>query len=565
MWKSKFSHVILTATCLLLCLANPLTLKNANASEDSQSNSSSTKNTPSLKGANFRTLRLAIVKAFTDVRKNVVRMSTSLEWDLLPDKRESIREAARKDFVIPTTITIPNDSLGDPAKWTQYLSQDARKKLQKALFVDDLSQFKAKKSRQGFEKFWTDRNGPGAQLIRRDITDPLLAHEFYGVYIEFNIISNILESSGIEYYFDVDGVTTIGSFPRTSSKDIKWVINIYEFRKEQTNIKYYRFTVKAVVDNFELRFPASAANNQKATLYAAVRFKNDNIKLKPKALLTNNIPIPKLPDIGENFPKEWKDNAAITKELTATLGPLGTQVSGLINAGFLSGTKNATFIAGTVLDFDNGEIKPLAGANWELLNFGRNFSGGFLFGVEPSNDASIFLGPSIQADLLTISAGTRFSGGEDSIETDLAGVVSIDLSRLSGNRSNVEPIKFNSGDNVIGGDWFKAIDIVTEKLAMVRSTLKGDKRCTKLTLEPGIPIDFTETEDKISFLPEDEYKYSIPEGCNLYQGGKIIAPGTPKYIPAGKLFTLSEPRKPLYICRKTNIICEQKAKSKFSN
>ncbi len=563
MWKSILHHLILTIIYLSACFANPLTLKNADAAEDSQDNS------PSLKGANVRILRLAIVKAFTDVRQKLRRMSMRLEWDLLPEERESIREAARNNFVKPITITIPNDSLGNPG-WTRHLSKYAREKLKKALFVDKLSPFNYVASLEGFRNFWVKSNGQGAKLIREEIEDPLLAKEFYSVMLEFNIINFLLQSRGIEYYFDVSGVPVIGDFPRIRSKDITWVINIYEFKKGNTS--YYRFSIKAVVKNFELRFPASLPTASKnANLFAAVRFKprkKDTVTLppltlKPKVLLTPPIPIGPLPEPGQNFPKEWDwDNSSIAKELKATLGPLGTQVSGLISAGFLSGTQNATFIGGTVLDFDDGEIKPLVGANWEVLNFGSNLSGGFLFGVEPSTDASIFLGPSIQADLLTISAGARLSGGDDSIETDLAGVVSIDLSRLSGSRSNIKPIELKPGENVAGGNWFKAIDLVTKNLAMVRLTLKGDQECgepnEKLQLEPGIPIDFQ--EDGISFLMKGEYKYKIPENCNLYRGGNLIAPYTTENIPAGPLYPLSEPSNPLYICKKTNIKCIQKAK-----
>ncbi|MEM9805248.1 MAG: hypothetical protein AAF959_08195 [Cyanobacteria bacterium P01_D01_bin.56] len=568
----------------------------------------------------LRATRLTIADGLLDARSKERRYSLQLEWDWLPRQRDSLRNSARRNFVIPTKITIPNEALGEPSTLSRYLSPEQKELLENVLLINDLEEFDA--SNSNYQNFWFERTGLGFQYLRTPSAG-ISAAEYYDIHRENLILTNLLSSEGVEFYFSLDDengrnfdAEIIGDFKVYSeeeksfvaNRNINWEISIYKFSdnfvdvlKDNEEVNYYRIAIKAILEEFEIRFPTDTPSDLAVKAYTSVKF-NDNVLddlSSPSSLLFSPIEVA-LPDpsVDSENSTYWNVDGLGT-ELEACLGPLRPILSGIASTGFLS-SQNSDFNSGALIDFDDGEIHPFIGANFEALSLTDNISSGILFGVEPNEDSSIFLGPSLQAGMLTLSAGALLTSEGSDLDTNFSGAISLDLSPLLGSQPDVKLLELES--NQAGGDWFNAINLVTENLAMVHLLLYGDRPgvCDQIGLErvfdveesseannpifsglfsfivkepsedsseTGMALDDVFFLDDISFIYPGDYRYVLPKGsedCLVYQGGqhiKDIQNVTVQIDDSGAMNSLTRfYNDPIFLCQRGNLACAVRAR-----
>ena len=520
----------------------------------------------------FKPWRLAIAKGFIDFSQKIKQVDFNLEWELLADDylEDTI---ARREFIIPETIIIPNEDLGDPDKWNKHIkSPKAREMLQRALCVDDLSKWQLGESLQNFNKFWLfnensneilpcGKTGRGNRLVRKEKN--LSAANYYGLGRDYTVISSLLASKGIEIYFRVPEENVLGKSNWISSEnddvDIKWKIKIYEFKTG--DVYYYRYTAQAIVEDFRLRF---RAEETKSTLQFSIKSQEDSdVVLLPYALLTKDLEINPA-NIGDDLlPEELglgeQEINATNQQLDATLGFVGNQVSGLVTGGLLAGTEDADIIGGALVDFDDSEIEPLLGANLNLLDLGSVGSGGLLFGIEPSDDVSLFLGPSLQFSIFTLSPGFRLTGDDD-LESSFAGVFSLDLSSLIGQKPEVKTLEIDDSQNETGTEWDRIHYVynqyLEDNLTILYLTLNTENLGGKLPEEafclrrikdknerdiPPISQEIPElikSDGEIYFIPQGTYEYIVHQGYLLTDQTGNPVPVSTRFI-GDKLHSLN--------------------------
>lgn len=294
-----------------------------------------------------------------------------------------------------------------------------------------------------------NRLNPNTSLQDEEIktlfaTEGIKPSEYISMSQERNILKTILQSQGVEYAFNIKKEGEI-EVPDFSDKNIDWKINIYKYKWRNSNLSYYRFSIKAVVKPFE-----------KSVLFSDEQDKT-NIKFHARLKVKNLNQQTSIPN--EYFYVQKLDGtvpaqiSGANEELKKRKSELDTRFSNLegifsivggvsqlgsVTQGFLGGTDSSSIISGGLVDFSNGGIHPLVGVNQEIGKVG-DISTGVVVGVGLGEKTSIFLGPSIQSSIFTISAGATL-GAKQQSDLGFAGLVSVDLSRLSGSKTDVNTI-----------------------------------------------------------------------------------------------------------------------------
>ena len=94
-----------------------------------------------------------------------------------------------------------------------------------------------------------------------------------------------------------------------------------------------------------------------------------------------------------------------------------------------------------------------------------------MFGVGLDDDPTLFLGPSVRFDAFTLSPGINLVEASDNLEVNIGALFSLDLSRLTRSKKEVNIVKLNNPES--GGGWYRATDELAKELSLVELQLKG--------------------------------------------------------------------------------------------
>ncbi|TBR60577.1 hypothetical protein B4U84_06895 [Westiellopsis prolifica IICB1] len=470
-----------------------------------------------------RAIRLSIVNGVIEYLQNSKQVTIGLEWSLLPideNLLESAREFYEKDE--PVTCSIRNENLGKSNKWIEDLSEKCQQRLREAFMVSDLKTLNSDPNSQiKFQKYWNpEENGDGVQLVKQG---SVTASEYFGLLRDNIQITNLLKSKGISYSFDVSGATPQGQFPRISDQDITWDMKIYRFavaRPQNQPIYIYRFVVKAVIEPFNLTF--AKADNTKADLNVAISFKRgeETVGLSNLKLIASPIPIEIQMKKGQQTNLKKLEDAKAFTQLNTALSFFGSpDLSQIVSNNFLGGTSNTSIITGGLIN--DKVAQPIIGLNLDLLDLGSSKVGGLL-GIGLTDNNSLYIGPSFQYSILTLSAGGRIFEKKDFTRIEPAGVISFDLSQVIGGKQQNRKIELD--ESKVGGDWGKASEEIVKDLTLVdwgvtqnpniqqSLTLVREKDCTGNQIQPTeyaeLPINISTGEkSSLKFIPQGIYKY----------------------------------------------------------
>lgn len=505
-------------------------------------------------------IRLEVVNGFLDFKSKIYEADIDISWQVWPENTELDKKFFR-DFREPYIIEIRNENLGRSKKWSQDIidslnnsklngnlsSEDidkAKKEISEALLfdgdIDKISKNLTEYNKNAIiEKF--RKKILGEEYQKNIQTSKMTAIDWFGLNWEFEKIVTLLDSNGIEYFFDVKKVKTLKRYPERSDSNIKWKIKIYPFKLDNSQ-KYYRYSITALMSKKRVQFVKSTSEED-AQINVAVKFKEDPDKktVSVKDILSASISS-EIPDFKEITQKITKIEDA--DSVSSELGFLGKTVKGLVSGGFLAGSSNSTIISGALIDINEEEIVPLAGINWNLFKISKDLSGGVTFGVEPSGDASIFVGPSISLDVATFSLGTRVTGNNNDLSFNLSGLVSVDISRLFGNRVDQALVPCTEKNTcIVGGNFFKSADALLEAQAFVGWNLLDSKDSREKVFLEKVPLTPEESlaapfKFEISrgiknrIIPKGKYRFNIQASQLKDEDGNIHYPSG--YFPFEK-------------------------------
>ncbi|MFN5501649.1 MAG: hypothetical protein ACK5AW_05960 [Pseudanabaena sp.] len=452
-----------------------------------------------------RAIRLSLINGIIDLAKSPQQAKAKVEifWDVLPEG-ETLPKQSLNEFVKPITIRIPNRDLGDPKIWTNNLSPEEKNILLKALYpnddnsrISDLSQFRNDTSSKNFEKYWLAED-PDENLTNGKDVD---ASNYFSLFRDHKILTNVLKSQGIEYFLTIkQGKEVIQEgFPKVSDQNIIWEISIYEFPVGSTLSNsggvavptkfYYRYTIKAKIEPIDITIAKPKSDKVKAEV--AIRFKKaGELGLSQKggaeflSETIDDITLAKSEAGQKELSKIQEEKAGNQLDQTLNfIGIGGQQIGDLLSRTLFQGNTNYSIISGGL--FGRDKVELLVGANLELAKWDP-LTLGVLFGVVPQTQTSLYIGPSLQASIFTLSGGARISDNNgSSTRVDTAGVISIDLSRLTGLTPQTKEIQLE--DFKAGGGWGNVSDELTKNLAVSRFSLKTGGSIIK---PQDIPADF---------------------------------------------------------------------------
>ena len=451
-------RIIASTFCFSLVVAQlsmmPVTA-NTNKEKTNQSNEAKT----------ARAIKIGFIDGIIKFINNSARTRIKLEWEPLPVDKNIVK-AARKYGYQPVKITIRNEDL-ENNKWITKISEAQRRVLEEALESPNLEKLSTSNS------FWDLKNQEVIDLFNSSSLEPA---DYLGLIRDRNVLFTLLESNGISYSLQIPE----SEFLRISDKHINWNISVYKFVIEQKpEVAFYRFGIKAVVNPFEISIPNPSSEQIK--LKAGISFKQSDklIGLFDKDKTVN------ARDFVFNFPKDFQqettqklisdlttNNASNELEGFLTFFGGSKMLGEVVSRGLLGGIKNTSIISGGIIDFEGGEISPLIGVNNKIANLG-DASAGILFGAGLDEKTSLFIGPSLQTSIFTLSAGGLAVEGNKSPQVHPAGIISVDLSRLTRSQKVNKTLKIENTE--LGGNWGKVSDELFKNLTLIEWEFTSDK------------------------------------------------------------------------------------------
>ncbi|MEL6494216.1 MAG: hypothetical protein AAFQ41_03720 [Cyanobacteria bacterium J06623_7] len=408
------------------------------------------------------------------------------------------------------TITIANEDLGS-AKWLNDLSDEEKICLQATFALDEAdglnnlvneppsdggsASFDPEADfKQDFENFWVTKSSFSTNVCGmtsfgkegyasrpgcgRELIGNISVPEYYRMLREYYIVSDLLQTNGIAYSLDLDkaevslpGDTTLIPYRDSNAyifyEGIDWEIDIVRRPiSDDFNANYYRFGARAITRN-PIEFQLQNVDNPQAKI--ALSFRESNITLNVAGLYPAEPPGGTTIEAKSVLSTEAAAQLEAAKQDTA-LNELdisfasitGVTPRQIVSQSLLGAADNSNVIAGGLVG--NDEIQSLVGANLEVGEIAENVVPGLLFGLSPrTDDATLFLGPSIRLSVFTLAAGARFFEFDDGVRIRPAGVVSLDLAQVF-DRDRSQEIKI-ADPNLGSGGWFDLTTIVAQDLS----------------------------------------------------------------------------------------------------
>jgi hypothetical protein len=433
-------------------------------------------------------IKLGISDGIVRYVNNDKRIKIQLVWEPLPITESLIEQSTKYNFVV-TKLKISNQDI-ENGQWVNKIA--------------------------------------GLKVPRIDplANDTIRVSEYMQMQRERNILTALLSSRGGEYSFGLKGDARSISPPNFLSKKIDWYIDTYTFKSSQGG-EYYRFTAKAVVEPFDVSITDYAS--QKEIFYDA-RFKlkesqyisqiANNLFVNRNSINIQNIDSNQVPS---NFPKSIDLNTSLSS-LSGFLSIVGgSDQLGAVTEGLLGGTEDTSIISGGLIG--NGGVSALVGVNREVFNIGDDTRGGILLGLGLGDKTSLYLGPSLQSSIFTISAGARI--GTQNTDVNFAGMVAVDLSRLTNSKRNQTKIPINistaggglglASEQIINKYTLLEYEQLGQMLALTRVCDEEDNKIPEqnknlrnvVNLQPKQP-------PKRIYVPRGVYKYTSTTGKKAY-------------------------------------------------
>lgn len=482
-----------------------------------------------------------------------------LDWNLLPVTEDLVQELIKYSEIkqgSPKTITF-NQTPGNSQNILCDVSAKDLIYMYQALGVDENSstcnELKPKISQFNPSNPATNKTQQDSEIdavFKRG--GAIKPAEYIPMISERSILKTILQSRGIEYALNLR-VGQEPEIPDFSDNNIAWEIKIYKYSWKK-DFSYYRFSIKAKIERIE--------KNNFLVDKPGIKF-DARIKFKNLATLTS-ITNPYFSAENTNGDVKFVKDPNFKAEAAAKASQIGNSLSdltgifniigggsqlGTISQGLLGGTDNSSIISGGLFNFGNGRIDPLIGVNREIGKIG-DISAGVVYGVGLGEKTSLFLGPSLQESIFTVSAGLTLGASQRS-DLGFAGLISVDLSRVSGSKKDVNTIELTSSR--VGGSAGKPNEnnLRTMIEGTRRDTLlaykinscpisksfklqrEGDSTSVEITTPPinASPVETNKT--KLVYLPIGNYKYVIDDKVSVY-----IAPQNNTKIKDSTLFPL---------------------------
>ncbi|MDJ0616926.1 MAG: hypothetical protein QNJ63_09305 [Calothrix sp. MO_192.B10] len=536
---SVVGMILLSPTLPLLAQSNP--------AETSSESTAQTDNSSLDLDETIRAIRFSFMEDIMKFVNNVAKTNVQVEWQFLPiSETPSFRKLQARYDARKATIVIPNNQLGDAEKWLKSLKSAKSSKnsngcpiLEKALPTPA--------NQKDYEKIWNPQGNVWRQFLGGL---SIRATEYFSLLRDYNLIKTLLNNSrGVKFYFKIDQVTDT----REIDEKVNWKIDVYEFEVQpgnncQDRVVYYRYNIKAITKPFEVviaRNKIPKANIEKAEKISETQQKV-NLKVTVEAFLKkspklaglidevmyllpnkntpNNISVI-LDNQYQKFVNELaKKNAANTlNTVFPIIGNLGN-ITKEVTSNFLGGTEDSSIITGGLIDFGQDQIGGLVGINKEF-NPQRSISPGVAFGVGIASDepVSLYVGPSLRASAFTLSAGTNIVEDNNDLNVNIAGLISIDISRFLGNKKVANTISIDSSYK--GGQWYKATESLAQNLALLETisdtAFKLQRVCDingkAITTQSQQAVFQVNSEKRLQFIPRGYYIYKeIPANVQLY-------------------------------------------------
>ena len=162
------------------------------------------------------------------------------------------------------------------------------------------------------------------------------------------------------------------------------------------------------------------------------------------------------------------------------------------------------------------------GVNQELGQISDDISAGVILGVGLGEKTSLFLGPSIRSSIFTLSAGATL-GTQTNSEVNFAGLICIDLSRLTSSKKDSQQIKVSGSSQ--GGGLGEITEETIKRYTAVEYTSDRDILMTRICDEKSVliaeadknPITFSKASDKTRmYVIRGFYEYKSAKGDKVY-------------------------------------------------
>lgn len=531
-----------------------------------------------------------IINGLVEVENLTSRLQIGITVNLLGDS-ELVDWEAENNNVRSATLTLRNNELRDPDGLRQAILsvEDVE---DQAILTNALAYLG--KNSSMYETFWrpvvSPDNGvdsrsnfadldPGQAAEFEGLPDPVndsdeidsvedvlsntdvRASDYFSLLRDRNVAQNLLlYPQELEYRLTIHPRKDYAPSPFeddrytvVSRQDVRWDIKVYEATvSEDPEIVYYRFAIRAVADPQDFLIPVNYINGGEIAYSASAYLVQENGQelavSGAEGFGLNQIDTFTAPPERDNL-KNVRDLQAgfqgVLDSATADYRPnrltglaslaIGEgQLSSLIGRALTqSPTRGNSIVSGGLVGF-SGDSNPeaLIGINQEIFQLG-NLDAGLLFGATPESDTSIFVGPSLRYSVMTLGFGARIAG-DDSLEVDPAGVISVDLSRVLADDSPDKDFFIVENPFEDGGSVGElASQIAQEQMfALVAFDVP-----LELDIQPefgeGVAIDFvrltTDLECRVPISPEspaDEFRFTLrpqerhfrflPQGC--YRG-----------------------------------------------
>lgn len=475
-------------------------------------------------------ISIGVIDGIIRYVSNERRIKVAIQWEPLPPTDSLLEQSTTQDFSKIKIIKLKiNSNDFESGKWTERIHSDDRSTVLKAFNVNSFDQLT--RSLDEIKPDFTSLKASGLEVSK-----------YMSMVREKNIIRALIASKGVEYSFGLKPRRNTILSPDYSDKNVTWHIDIYPF-KGNTG-EYYRFTAKAVIDPLDVRvtnemLDVSDGNNRR-TFYD-VRFKlKKNIPGKPSNIIASGLQAVVVPDVVNegrsgltNLSSDLKESLLPLSGFLSIIG--GVEKLGETVEGLLGGTENTSIVAGGLVGFKEGGVSPFIGVNQEIGKIGDDVSGGILLGIGTGDRTSLFVGPSIQSSVFTISAGATV-GTQVNSEVNFAGMIAVDLSRLTNSKKNPSPTPINVSEH--GGFFGASTDAIINKYTFL-----------EYTAPPGIKLHRICDENNKKILDEDKKSgVTIPLEPKAGSYQIIYIPrGVYEYLGAnGQLSYLSMPEDRLY-------------------
>lgn len=377
----------------------------------------------------------------------------TVSLDLIPEDLELQRTILRQ----PTTVEVKEFRI--PNSWFVKRAQSPdRLEERLSLIISGLDLPEGPTAEARLTKALLDRKN--LDLLG---TDVITVPEWFAQQRDRALLRYLFDGSGMRLSLQASDAK-----PTVRDESLTWVVRRVRIpRTRQGNTTYLdRWSITLFDQPLTITLPTTAAE---VTLRALAEWigRSEVVSfLDPPTLDLGGTTLSlKAPTDKPISDEERKDRASY---LEAGLKLTGSNLGELVLKGLLSGSQYSSPFTGMLVS--KGTVKPIVGISMEQKTSGP-IRPGLVVGVLPG-DSSLFFGPRISLDLLQVSLGLQVRTGNnagDSLNSRVAGAISMDLSRLTGGKKEIT--KLSIQNPTTGGGWGKSSRELSKNIAAVQTRI----------------------------------------------------------------------------------------------